>query len=153
MQITPLFLRAISIDTPDNVLASTIELIHEDTGPSFVRKGENAKPKLTKAGTPTTVLLIHNHCVRVRDDLRLYYSIQTAHRRPVETCQFPQEAWFRCQAKQGQLEVYRQDHQDQKICTFSYLVIIAYAYATISLTLLRHRTPFSRLRNRRSSMP
>ena len=55
MQITPLFLQAISIDTPDNVLASMIELIHEDMGPSFVRKGENAKPKLTKAGTPTTV--------------------------------------------------------------------------------------------------
>src|SRR3989344_561069 len=100
MQITPIFLWAILIDTPDNVLASMIELIHEDMGPSFVCKGENAKPKLTKAGTPTTVLLIHNHCVCVCDDLCLYYSIQKAHGRLVETCQFPQEAWFCCQAKQ-----------------------------------------------------
>ena len=79
MQITPLFLQAILIDTPNNILASTIELIHKDMGPSFIRKGENAKPKLTKAGTPTTVLLIHNHCVCIHDDLRLYYSIQKAH--------------------------------------------------------------------------
>ncbi len=76
MQITPLFLRAISIDTPDNILASTIEQIHQDKGPNFVRKGENAKPKITKAGTPTAVLLIHNLCICVCNNLLLYYSIQ-----------------------------------------------------------------------------
>lgn len=52
LHITPLFLRAISIDTPDSVLASTIELIHQDKGPRFMRKGESGKPKITKAGTP-----------------------------------------------------------------------------------------------------
>ena len=79
LQITPLFLHAISIDTPDSVLASTIELIHQDKGPRFMCKGESGKPKITKAGTPMIHLMIHNHCVCICDDLLLDYSIQGAH--------------------------------------------------------------------------
>jgi hypothetical protein len=55
--------------------ASTIELIHEDKGPSFMHKGESGKPKITKAGRPMIVLFIHNHCVHVHDNLLLDYGI------------------------------------------------------------------------------
>jgi hypothetical protein len=76
LQITPLFLRAIPINTPNNILTSTIALIHKDKGPSFMHKGESGKPKITKSGTPMIVLLIPNHCVCIHDNLLLDYSIQ-----------------------------------------------------------------------------
>jgi hypothetical protein len=79
LQITPLFLCAISINTPNSILTSTIKLIHQDKGPRFMCKGESRKPKITKAGTPMIHLMIHNHCVCICDDLLLDYSIQGAH--------------------------------------------------------------------------
>jgi len=55
LQSTPLFLHAISINSPNSILTSMIELIHKDKGPSFMCKGESGKPKITKAGTPMIV--------------------------------------------------------------------------------------------------
>jgi hypothetical protein len=106
LQITPLFLHAIPINTPNSVLTSTIALIHEDKGPSFMCKGESGKPKITKAATPMIILLIPNHCIHIYNNLLLDYSIQGTHQGPDMTCQFPLQAWFRCQEGPEQLEIY-----------------------------------------------